>query len=158
MFDKSSTCWRHVWLPTREQLWMLTGDSDLFSLCYFSCVLVVWTPFRTYGFVWKCCVPHCTQWFCWSLSLWKMAISLGIYPTFSDKPISIDVLASLWCDMASLQIFWWVALVKTSNHRAACGQGEFSAPQIVNDGPKLKLRREDLGKAWQSDIDTICHE
>ena len=21
-----------------------------------------------YGFVWKCCVPHCTQWFCWSLS------------------------------------------------------------------------------------------
>ena len=23
-------------------------------------------------------VPHCTQWFCWSLSLWKMAISLGI--------------------------------------------------------------------------------
>ena len=37
------------------------------------------------GFVWKCCVPHCTQWFCWSLSLWKMAISLGIYPTFSDQ-------------------------------------------------------------------------
>ena len=34
----------------------------------------------TYGRVWKCCVPHCTQWFCWSLSLWKMAISLGIYP------------------------------------------------------------------------------
>ena len=32
----------------------------------------------TYGCVWKCCVPHCTQWFCWSLSLWKMAISLGI--------------------------------------------------------------------------------
>ena len=23
-------------------------------------------------------VPHCTQSFCWSLSLWKMAISLGI--------------------------------------------------------------------------------
>ena len=22
----------------------------------------------TYGFVWKCCVPHCTQWFSWSLS------------------------------------------------------------------------------------------
>ena len=38
-------------------------------------------------------VPHCTQWFCWSLCLWKMAISLGIYPTFSDKPIvsSLDV-------------------------------------------------------------------
>ena len=25
------------------------------------------------NFVWKCCVPHCTQWFCWSLSVWKMA-------------------------------------------------------------------------------------
>ena len=21
-----------------------------------------------YGCVWKCCVAHCTQWFCWSLS------------------------------------------------------------------------------------------
>ena len=21
-----------------------------------------------HGCVWKCCVPHCTQWFCWSLS------------------------------------------------------------------------------------------
>ena len=31
---------------------------------------------------WKCCVPHSTQWFSWSLSLWKMAISLGIYPIF----------------------------------------------------------------------------
>ena len=28
---------------------------------------------KRYGCVWKCCVPHCTQWFCWSLSLWKMA-------------------------------------------------------------------------------------
>ena len=35
--------------------------------------------------VWKCCVPRKTQWFCWSLSLWKMAISLG-YTLFSDIP------------------------------------------------------------------------
>ena len=27
----------------------------------------------TVGFVWKCCVPQKTQWFCWSFSLWKMA-------------------------------------------------------------------------------------
>ena len=37
-----------------------------------------------HGCVWKCCVPHCTQWFCWSLSLlngynWE-------YTLFSDKP------------------------------------------------------------------------
>ena len=50
-------------------------------------VLIALQRFRaSNGCVWKCCVPHCTQWFCWSLSLWKMAISLGIYPTFSDKP------------------------------------------------------------------------
>ena len=29
------------------------------------CNMVTPTP---YGCVWKCCVPHCTQWFCWSLS------------------------------------------------------------------------------------------
>ena len=37
-----------------------------------------------HGCVWKCRVPHCTQWFCWSLSLlngynWE-------YTIFSDKP------------------------------------------------------------------------
>ena len=26
-----------------------------------------------YGCVWKCSVPYYPQWFCWSLSLWKMA-------------------------------------------------------------------------------------
>ena len=40
------------------------------------------------GFVWKWLVAHCTQWFCWSLSLWKMAISLGIYPIFLPWTIS----------------------------------------------------------------------
>ena len=37
MFDKSSTCWRHVWLPTREKLWMLTRDSDLSPLLFLRC-------------------------------------------------------------------------------------------------------------------------
>ena len=41
----------------------------------------------TIGCVWKCRVPHCTQWFCWSLSLWKIGYFIGnINPTFSDKP------------------------------------------------------------------------
>ena len=40
-----------------------------------------------HGCVWKLLVPHCTQWFCWSLSLWKMAISLGIYTIFRQTHI-----------------------------------------------------------------------
>ena len=35
--------------------------------------------------IWVCLkivYPKKTQWFCWSLSLWKMAISLGVYPIF----------------------------------------------------------------------------
>ena len=39
--------------------------------------LDTWT-LEQYGCVWKWLVPLCTQWFCWSLSLWKMEISLGI--------------------------------------------------------------------------------
>ena len=31
-----------------------------------------------FGCVWKCRVPLKPVWFCWWLSLWKMAISLGI--------------------------------------------------------------------------------
>ena len=38
-----------------------------------------------YGCVWKCCVPHCTQWFCWSLSLLN-GYNWG-HTLFSDKPI-----------------------------------------------------------------------
>ena len=36
-------------------------------------------------FVWKCCVPHCTQWFGWSLSLLN-GYHWG-YTPFSDIPI-----------------------------------------------------------------------
>ena len=35
-------------------------------------------------------VPHCTQWFCWSLSLWKMAISLGILTQHFQVQTHID--------------------------------------------------------------------
>ena len=35
-------------------------------------------------------VAHCTQWFCWSLSLWKMASYHWDSP-FSDKPICVCV-------------------------------------------------------------------
>ena len=31
-------------------------------------------------------VPHCTQWFCWSLSLLNGYFIGNINPTFSDKP------------------------------------------------------------------------
>ena len=43
------------------------------------------------GCVWKCLVlvPRKTQWFCWSLSLWKMAISLGIYPIFRQTQVMV---------------------------------------------------------------------
>ena len=44
---------------------------------YMDCNGIIWIVMG-YGCVWKCCVPLFTQWFCWSLSLWKMAISLGI--------------------------------------------------------------------------------
>ena len=40
------------------------------SLSSFQVPFQGYTPF---GCVWKWLVPHCTQWFCWSLSLWKMA-------------------------------------------------------------------------------------
>ena len=48
--------------------------------------------FSTWVCYWKCSVPLLSLWFSWSLSLWKMAISLGIYPTFSDKPTSQPLL------------------------------------------------------------------
>ena len=53
---------------------------------------------KSYGCVWKCCVPLCTQWFCWSLSLWKMAISLGVYPIFRHTHIkSIEISGAQCC-------------------------------------------------------------
>ena len=37
------------------------------------------------GCVWKCCVPHCTQWFCWSLSLLN-GYFIGNIPYFQTNP------------------------------------------------------------------------
>ena len=58
------------------------------------------TDLDTSGFVWKCCVPHCTQWFCWSLSLWKMAISLGILTQHFQ---------------VQTQVLWWLCLSCKTN-------------------------------------------
>ena len=41
---------------------------------------------RAAGCVWKCRVPHLPNGFADHYPVFKMAISLGIYPTFSDKP------------------------------------------------------------------------
>ena len=58
---------------------------------------------KNHGFLWKCCVPHCTQWFCWSLSLRKMAISLGrltqhvqTYPHGLSSSYCLDILVTWW--------------------------------------------------------------
>ena len=50
-------------------------------------ILVAKKPWPWFGFVWKCCVPRKTQWFCWSLSLLNGYFIGKINPTFSDKPI-----------------------------------------------------------------------
>ena len=39
-------------------------------------------------------VPHCTQWFCWSLSLWKMAISLGRLTQHFQVQTQISIISS----------------------------------------------------------------
>ena len=48
---------------------------------------------KTYGCVWKWLVPHCTQWFSWSLSLLNGYFIGNINPTFSDKAIWHEDLA-----------------------------------------------------------------
>ena len=49
-------------------------------------------PSLSDGCVWKWLVPHCTQWFCWSWSLYKMAMSLGrLTQHFQTNPDHI------WC-------------------------------------------------------------
>ena len=86
----SEGCHRGVW-TSRVRLWILIS-SGMYSefihgrqSCFcFHCIEAEIRQLVSVG-VSENSVPHCTQWFCWSLSLWRMAISLGIYPTFSDK-------------------------------------------------------------------------
>ena len=47
-------------------------------------------------------VPHCTQWFCWSFSLWKTAISLGVYHIFRHTHMTILVLLSSWWHISQI--------------------------------------------------------
>ena len=52
--------------------------------CYLRLSIISWR----YGFVWKCCVPHCTQWFCWSLSRFLNGYFIGNIPYFQTNPYS----------------------------------------------------------------------
>ena len=56
-------------------------------------------------------VPHCTQWFSWSLSLWKMAISLGILTQhFQTYPyISIILQSQAHCSWYLRWVPWAAA-------------------------------------------------
>ena len=70
-----------------ERSTMLLMGKSTVSMAIFHCYVSspggkMWKWTVSTGLVWKCCVPHCTQWFCWSLSLLNMAISLGVYPIF----------------------------------------------------------------------------
>ena len=74
-----------------------------------------------------------TQWFCWSLSLWKMAISLGIYPTFSDIP-------TCWAKSpasAALEDVFWSYLVKGTHPK-------YTAPVV--EKAKVATRRQKKGQ------------
>ena len=65
--------------------------------------LVVFISSFHLGFVWKCCVPRKTQWFCWSLSLHiptKWLFHWG-YTPFSDIPIW-GISSIWWCWAASV--------------------------------------------------------
>ena len=70
------------WLPQKS--WGPMFASCHLKACFFEsqCSATLWP--QSWGCVWKCCVPHCTQWFCWSLSLNGYFIG-NINPTFSDK-------------------------------------------------------------------------
>ena len=46
------------------------------------------------------CKPQKNQWFCWSLSLWKMAISLGVYPIFRHTHL-MHLMLVISCDAVS---------------------------------------------------------
>ena len=97
-------------------------DRSCWPGCFFNQVhwfstdltFLLFTIDHIYGCVWKCCVPHCTQWFCWSdnpYEKWLMAVSLGIYPTFSDKPIYIYILiAQLWSLVSCVNLSYWSIL------------------------------------------------
>ena len=66
-----------------------------------------------HGFVWKWLVPRKTQWFCWSLSLRKMAMSLGVWTPFSDIPTNRrNLIQGVRCQSAAdpyenPRRFWW---------------------------------------------------
>ena len=63
-----------------------------------------------YEFVWKCRVPKKNQWFCWSLSLWKMAIIGNIPNIFRETLMVIDLAYFI-----PRKIFWergWVRVVQ----------------------------------------------
>ena len=86
-----------------------------------------------WGSNWVCLkiVYPSTQWFCWSLSLLFMAISLGVYPIFRHTQIHSlkSSLKSRDLLVESLQIPWNVALIHKTHQVMASIPG-VSPPRV----------------------------
>ena len=86
---------------------------------------------------------HYTQWFCWSLSLWKMAISLGIYLIFRQTHMNYGSLTSdkfdlvFWCKKccSNSKLHQWCATWSTASVLRSLKWGQwwniFSAGKIA---------------------------
>jgi hypothetical protein len=82
------------------------------------------------GCVWKCCVPLCTQWFCWSLSLLNGYL-FGNIPYFQTNPdhvwLPIKQSATLVSKAVGTMGLWRHHGVDWTNHPEMVGfpQSEF---------------------------------
>ena len=89
--------------------------------------------------VWKCRVPHCTQWFCWSLSCIKMAISLGIltqHVFLSSSTVEFGVCCS--------EVFVPLAFFSLDTQRAGSHSGHIS----VDSKPGHRMVQDGIVTGW----------
>ena len=97
--------------------------------------------------IWVCLkiVYPQTQWLSWSLSLWKMAISLGIYPIFRQTHIlkwSVPCTSRLHGSMSGRVVRSWSAARCAFFHRHSRNPGLFDAIrgiEVTKKFPKLQL-------------------
>ena len=111
--DTEETLWLYVIILQHSNLnpWCVHMISTLQMHCVLSPFLeqIIWDHFSSYRAtgVSENSVPHCTQWFCWSLSLLNGYISLGIltqhFQLYQPIPSIWEPLKSL--DLLSIKAF-----------------------------------------------------
>ena len=87
---RQQVTWAGCWHEKMAIRWQKYRENDENPPSNIGKIWGKWWEMTPFGCVWKCCVAHCTQWFCWSLFPMKNGYFIGNIPNIFRQTHLVD--------------------------------------------------------------------